>query len=514
MENTSPAKQFLAKYKYEGPDQENGIIYNSVKVLGWPKTILLGFQHFEAMSGATLAVPLLVATYFIGMGARIQQALLAAGVATLVFQLLTFAKVPIFLGSSFAFLGGYQTVARFSDGIYADMDPFMKFRYASGGVVVAGGLYLVLVLLIKLLGRERVLRYLPPVVTGPVIMCIGASLFGSAWNSMSNNFPLALCAVAMVIVFSVYAKDDSMLKIVPILAAALGTYAVALVAMQLGLTNPDGSAIIDFSAMQGAKVVGTPSLSLPRFELNAIISMSVCALPAMVEHVGDINAISMAAKRAYQVYLARTLAGDGIGTAIAAAICAFANTSYGECTAVVAITKNADPRGHRIAAYLAILVSFSPVICSAIATMPAAIVGGISACLYAMIVVVGWRNLVDNKVNFMNNRNMWVGGVIFFCGIVITYVTPEGRVSFQIGDGQAIYLTGLALASILGILLNAIFNVWSPTGRALAEKEAEEAKLAQSYNRGIAIGAEVLHAEEIGADTKRVKSKVISPPKS
>lgn len=485
MENI---KGFLAKYKYEGPAEENGIVYNSVKVYGWPKTIALGFQHFVAMSGATLAVPLLVATFFVGLGARISTALFAAGVSTLIFQLITYAKVPIFLGSSFAFLGGYAAVANMSKGIYAGMESTEKFQYASGGVVIAGLLYLILSALVVFAGKERVMKYLPPVVTGPIVMCIGISLFGSAKNSMMVNLPLAIFTIVLVVAFNVYAKDKTMLKLTPILASALIAYAVSLIAMLLGFTNADGSAIIDFSVMRGAKLIGPPIFSGPKFELNAIISMCACAMPAMVEHVGDINGISLAAKRAYQVFLARTLAGDGIGTSFAAAIGAFANTSYGECTGVVVLTKNADPRGHRMAAELAILVSFSPLLCAAIATMPTAVVGGLSAGLYTMISIVGFRNIVENSVDYQNPRNMWVSGIPVFCGIVITYTCENGNIAVP---GTSVELSGLAIASILAILLNAIFNVWSKTGRELNKYQYGEDPV-KDANSGIAISAEVV----------------------
>lgn len=487
MEKSFSIKAWLDGFKYEGPAEENGIVYDSVAVYGWPKTIWLGVQHFIAMSGATLAVPLLVATYFIGLGARISTALFAAGVSTLIFQLFTQAKVPIFLGSSFAFLGGYKAVAMMSEGIYAGMSGPEKFQYASGGVVVAGLLYFVLVLLIKIAGKERVLKYLPPVVTGPIIICIGVSLFGSAISSIQTNVPLAIFAVVLVVVFNVYAKRHSMMKLIPILLAALVSYVVALIAMAFGITNPDGSALIDFSVMQGAKLVGLPTFSAPKFELNAILSMATCSLPAMVEHVGDINAISLAAKRAFQEFLARTLAGDGFGTAFAAAIGAFANTSYGECTGVVALTKNADPRGHRMGAYIAVIGSMSPLLCAAIATMPAAIVGGISAALYVMISTIGLRNVVEGQVDYMNERNLWISGTILFCGIGITYGVPDGIITIP---GTSIYLTGLAIASILGILLNAIFNVWSKTGREMNTYQYGE-DVYKDANRGIAIGAEV-----------------------
>lgn len=477
-------KSFFGKFKYDGPDQADGIVYNSVRVYGWPKTIVLGLQHIVAMSGATIIVPILVAGYFVGIGAKVSTALFFAGVATLFFQLVTFAKVPIFLGSSFAFLGGYQAVANMTNGQFATLSMEEKFQYASGGVVVAGLMYLVLALLMKLAGTKRVMKYLPPTVTGPIVVCIGASLFGSAFDNYSQNWILATIAAALIVIFNVRGKG--IIKIIPILMSAVISYAIAVVMHLLGFTNADGSAIINTAAINGASLIGPPSIVKPMWELNSTITMVVCALPAMVEHIGDINAVSIAAKRSFTKFpgLHRTLLGDGAGTSIAGIFGGFPNTSYGENTGVVAITKNADPRGHRIAAYGAIILGCSPLISAAIGTIPTAIIGGISLALYGMISIIGFRNLIENKTDFMNERNLWVAVFIIAFGIGVTYRYPNGIAI----PHTTISLSGLALASIIGILLNAILNVWSKSGRDLEKRNYGDDAYADA-NRGIALSS-------------------------
>ena len=229
------------------PTEKDGAIYDA-KQLGMPKMLILGPQHMFAMFGATILVPILVNSYFHGEGLSIQVTLFFAGVGTLFFHICAKLKVPAFLGSSFAFLGGFATVAELNSGIFANMTYGEKLPYACGGIVVAGLLYLVLALVIRLVGVKRVMRFLPPVVTGPIIICIGLSLAGSAINNAQTNWFLALVALIVIIVFNIWGKG--MFKIIPILMGVLISYAVALAMQFAGMTNPDGSSAfrISFSA--------------------------------------------------------------------------------------------------------------------------------------------------------------------------------------------------------------------------------------------------------------------------
>ena len=235
---------------------ENNKPIRDARTLGIPKMLLLGLQHMFAMFGATILVPILVNSYFNGEGLSIQVTLICAGLGTLFFHLCSKLKVPAFLGSSFAFLGGFQTVANLKTGIFADMTMGEKLPYACGGIVVAGALYLILALIVKLVGIKRVMRFLPPVVTGPIIICIGLSLAPSAVSNASTNWLLAFIALAIIIVFNIWGKG--MFKIIPILLGVVGAYIVALILHSCGITNPDGSAILNFSAISAASWVDIP----------------------------------------------------------------------------------------------------------------------------------------------------------------------------------------------------------------------------------------------------------------
>lgn len=239
---------------------ENDMVIKDARTLGLPKMLLLGLQHMFAMFGATILVPILVNTYFEGEGLSIQVTLMCAGLGTLFFHACSKLKVPAFLGSSFAFLGGFATVANLDSGIFADMTMGEKLPYACGGIVVAGALYLILALIIKLAGVERVMHYLPPVVTGPIIICIGLSLAPSAIANASTNWLIALIALGTIIVFNIWGKG--MFKIIPILMGVVISYAAAAVFQMMGMTNPDGSAILNFSEVATASWVGLPPFQL------------------------------------------------------------------------------------------------------------------------------------------------------------------------------------------------------------------------------------------------------------
>lgn len=420
------------------------------RTLGVPKMLLLGLQHMFAMFGATILVPILVNSYFEGEGLSVQVTLICAGLGTLFFHLCTKLKVPAFLGSSFAFLGGFSTIAQLGTGVFADMTMGEKLPYACGGIVVAGALYLILALVIKVVGVKKVMRFLPPVVTGPIIICIGLSLAPSAVNNASTNWILALIALAVIIIFNIWGKG--MFRIIPILLGVVISYAAALIMQAAGLTNPDGSAILNFTEVASASWVGLPPFQLCKFNLTAILVMAPIALATMMEHIGDMSAISATVGENFieDPGLHRTLIGDGLATAFAGMVGGPANTTYGENTGVLELSRVHDPRVIRIAAVFAVILSFIPKMAEIIGSMPSAIIGGVSFMLYGMISAIGVRNVVENHVDFTKSRNLIIAAVILVSGLGFS-----NGLTFTIA-GTSITLTGLAIAALAGIILNAI----------------------------------------------------------
>ncbi len=430
-------------------NEEKNAIYDAKK-LGTGKMLVLGLQHMFAMFGATILVPILVNSYFHGEGLSVQVTLFFAGIGTLFFHLCTKWKVPAFLGSSFAFLGGFATVAELKTGRFADMTYGEKLPYACGGIVVAGALYLILALIIKLVGVHRVMRFLPPVVTGPIIICIGLGLAPSAVSNASTCWPLALIALVVVVVFNIWGKG--MFKIIPILLGVVISYIFAVIMNAAGMTNADGSSILNFQTVANASVVGLPPFLIAKFDPTAILVMAPIALATMMEHIGDISAISATTKRNFieDPGLHRTLMGDGLATSIAALFGGPANTTYGENTGVLELSRVFDPVVVRIAACYAIVLSFIPKMAEIFGTMPSAIIGGISFILYGMISAIGVRNIVENRVDFTRSRNLIIAAVILVCGLGFS----DG-LTFTIGS-TSITLTALAIAALAGIILNAV----------------------------------------------------------
>lgn len=416
--------------------------------------LVLGLQHMFAMFGATVLVPILVNGY--GLPLSVQTTLFMAGLGTLMFHFITKWKVPAFLGSSFAFLGGYAAVAALSVGKYAGMSGAEKLQYAGGGIVVAGILYMILALVIKVVGVKKVMRFLPPIVTGPIIILIGLNLAPSAVSNASTCWPLALAAMAIVVVANIWGKG--MVKIIPILLGVVGSYVIAVIANALGATTASGSPLVDFSALAGAKLIGLQPFvtnfagSVCKFDLTTILVMAPISIASMMEHIGDISAISATVGENFveDPGLHRTLIGDGLATSFAAAFGGPANTTYGENTGVLVLSGVYDPRVIRLAAIYAIVLSFSPAFAALVNSMPAAIIGGVSFILYGMISAIGIRNVVENRVDFTQSRNLIIGAVILVCGLGFT-----NGITFSIGSAH-VTLTSLAIASIVGILLNAI----------------------------------------------------------
>ena len=401
------------------------------RTLGTPRMLILGLQHLFAMFGATVLVPILVQGY--GLPLSIQTTLLMAGLGTLLFHVCTKFKVPAFLGSSFAYLGGFSTVA--SMPAYDGLDPELKLAYALGGIVIAGLLYLVLALLFKVLGAKTVMRYFPPIVTGPMIIMIGLNLSGSAIKNAATCWWLALVAMAIIVVANIWGKG--MVKIIPILLGVVGSYIVAVIATACGAQLPDANGVmqplVNFASVGEAHLIGLQKFILAKFDVSAISSTT-----------GN-NFIA-------DPGLHRTLTGDGLATAFAGMFGGPANTTYGENTGVLALSKVYDPRVIRLAAVYAIILSFSPKFDALVNSIPSAIVGGVSFILYGMISAVGVRNIVENQVDLTKSRNLIIAAVMFVSGLGFSSV---GGVTFTVG-GAAVTLSGLAIAALCGVILNAI----------------------------------------------------------
>ena len=419
-------------------------IYDA-RQLGTGRMMILGLQHMFAMFGATVLVPLLT-------GLSVSTTLLCAGLGTLLFHLVTKGKVPAFLGSSFAYLGGFSIVAP----MLADADGNLTVAntkmlpYACAGVALSGILYLLVSLLISTFGIRRIMKFFPPVVTGPIIISIGLILAPSAITNCESNWLLAFVALGTVIVCNIWGKG--MVKILPILIGVLVSYAVALV-----------TGAVDFQTIGAAAWFGIPlhkdSMGLFAIDgsetfISAVFTIVPIALATMMEHIGDIAAISATTGKNYirDPGLNKTLLGDGLATAMAGLLGGPANTTYGENTGVLALTKIYDPLVIRIAAVFAMILSFCPKFEAIINTIPSGIVGGISFVLYGMISAIGVRNVVENKVDFTNSRNLIIAAVILVCALGFNSV---GGITFAIA-GVSINLSGLAIAAIAGILLNAL----------------------------------------------------------
>ncbi len=424
----------------------------NARSLGIPKMLILGLQHMFAMFGATVLVPILVQSY--GLPLSIQTTLLFAGIGTLFFHICTKLKVPAFLGSSFAYLGGFQAVANLNSGIYSNMTGAEKLPYALGGIVVAGLLYVVLAAVIKLVGVRKVMRFLPPVVTGPIIILIGLNLAPSAVTNASSCWWLALVAMVIIIAANIWGKG--MIKIIPILLGVVGSYIVAVIANACGATAVNASGeivpLIDFTTVSASKLVGLQQFVIAKFDLTAILVMAPIAVAAMMEHIGDMSAISATVGSNFieSPGLHRTLIGDGIATSLAGLFGGPANTTYGENTGVLVLSRVYDPSVVRLAALYAVVLSFSPAFAAVVNSIPPAIIGGVSFSLYGMISAIGVRNVVENRVDFTNSRNLIIAAVILVCGLGFS-----GGLTFAIGSAH-ITLTSLAIAAIAGIVLNAI----------------------------------------------------------
>ena len=512
-ENVSPAQK---RYRKSSTDSEENMsdtkkqvlgeqgIYDA-RSLGTSKTVILGLQHMFAMFGSTVLVPVIT-------GLSVSTTLLFAGLGTLLFHLITKKKVPAFLGSSFAFLTGYGTIAglAIAKANGTMMTPQELLPYACFGVALAGLLYLVLALLFRIFGANRVMKFFPPIVTGPIIIAIGLILSPNAINSCFTNWPIALVAILVIIICNIWGKG--MIKILPILIGVVASYTVAAIT-----GNVDFSGVADapwigfpiefqrtvFSIFTGEPFNGTlitmtaegevvsTAINRTGLLITAAITLVPIAIATMMEHIGDISAISSTVGRNYikDPGLHRTLMGDGLATTFASIFGAPANTTYGENTGVLSLTKVYDPFVIRLAACFAIVMSFCPKFSAIIEAMPSATIGGISLVLYGMISAVGVRNLVETHVDFSKSRNVIVAALILVLSIGIHFSDAKA-IGFSIGKAH-IALSGLAVGSLIGILMNAILpgkdynfneNTGSETGVDLSGISKSEIKSTNNKN--------------------------------
>ena len=423
------------------PEKTNEAVYDA-STLGTPRMLILGLQHMFAMFGATVLVPAIT-------GLNVSTTLFFAGLGTLLFHLITGRKVPAFLGSSFAFLGAYGLITASGEAI--------PLTYSSFGVAVAGLVYLVLAFFFRQFGAKKVMRFFPPIVTGPIIICIGLSLAGSAITNCQTNWWVALAAILVVIAANIWGKG--MVKIVPILLGVVASYVFAMIVDADARANV--AATVAAADWFGFPVIWeNTALSIFGRDLDtgmlltAVITIAPISLATIVEHIGDMCAISSTVGRNYVADpgLHRTLTGDGVATAIAALFGAPANTTYGENTGVLALSKVYDPKVIRLAAVFAMVLSFCPKFAALIVAMPAATMGGVSLVLYGMISAVGVRNVVENQVDFTKSRNVLIAAMIMGLAVGVTY---SGSIVIPVG-GVTISLSGLAVAALVGIFMNAV----------------------------------------------------------
>ena len=424
------------------------------RTLGLPRMGVLGVQHMFAMFGATILVPILT-------GLSPSATLLWAGCGTLLFHFLTKRMVPAFLGSSFAYLAGYFALTGLAGTPeHPGLTKETALQYACLGVAASSVIYFVVSAFVKSCGVKRVMRFFPPVVTGPIIIGIGLVLSPVAVNSCEAGWPVALVAIVTVLVCSIFGKG--MIKIIPILCGVIASYVAAVLFGAFGWT-----ASIDYSAVAAAPWIGLPVkwgntvfpiLSSP--DKGLLVSSFAIIVPlafaTIMEHVGDISAISSTVSRNYfeNPGLHRTMLGDGLATCLASLFGAPANTTYGENTGVLSLSKVYDPRVIRIAACLAILLSFCPKFSAFIGTIPAPTIGGVSFVLYGMISAVGVRNLVESQVDLAKSRNMLIAAIILVLTLGISF-SKAGAIKFAVG-GVSFALSGLAVGALTGIVLNAL----------------------------------------------------------
>ena len=390
-------------------------IRDARKQLSVGKTILLGLQHTFTMFGSTVLVPLLT-------GTSVSVALTMAGICTLLFHFITKFKMPVFLGSSFAFIGPTLAAAAAAGGGPEGL------AYACGGIVAAGIIYAIVAFLIYQYGVEKVVSFFPPIITGPIIMVIGLTLAPTATSMAAENWFLAIVAFLVVVAVNIYARG--FLQIVPVLCGLVVGYIVAVI-----------TGNVDFTPIAEAAWFGLPDFQLAKFDIKIIAMVAPVAVATIVEHIGDVIAIGATVEDDFleDPGLHRTMLGDGIGTALSAMVGGPANTTYSENTGVLALTRVWDPLVMRIAAVFAIILGGVPKIAALVSTIPGSVIGGMSIVLFGMIAAVGVRTLVENQVDFKQPRNLLIAATILVLGL-----------------GGEVVPGGMALAAVIGIIMNKI----------------------------------------------------------
>lgn len=413
----------------------NGKVLDSNKtqstLLKNSKNVILALQHLIAMFGATVLVPILT-----GFDPSI--ALFSAGIGTLIFHACTKGKVPAFLGSSFAFIPVILTVKDLHNGDLA---------YAQGGMFVAGIIYILVSFLVKRIGVEKIQKFLPAQVVGPMIIVIGMNLIPTAFGMAKGN--LLLAGITLSIALIINLKGKGFLKQLSILIAVTTGY---LIALKMGLVDTD--------IIKNASLIQTPKFTLPKFDLASIAIIAPVVMAVFMEHVGDITTNGQVVGKNFieDPGLNRTLLGDGLATAVASLIGGPANTTYGENTGVLAITKNYNPAILRLAAVFAIVLGFVSKLGSVVNSIPTPVMGGISLMLFSMISLIGVKTIKSNKLK-PNFRNILTMGTILILGLGSGFIESKLGIKIGIPITETVSISGLSFAAIIGIIINIIFNI-------------------------------------------------------
>lgn len=391
------------------------------------KLTILGIQHVFAMFGSTILVPMLT-------GLPVSVALFCAGIGTLIFHLVTKGKVPVFLGSSFAFIAAICVVSA-QEGL----------EYATGGIIAAGVVYLIFAVIAKFVGAARIRKLFPPVVTGPVVMIIGLMLASTAIGYFSDGWSYLVGGVVIITVIIVSLLCKGFIRMLPILFGLIAGYITCMILTAAGIDIG-----LDYSLITEASLFTVPEFFLPKFSASAILMIAPIAIVTFIEHLGDITANGAVVGKDFfkDPGLHRTLLGDGLASIFAGLVGGPANTTYSENTGVLAATRNYNPRTLEIAAVFAILIAFIGYVSGFISSIPSAVLGGMCIVLFGMIAAVGLRNLVENHVDFKNQRNVLIVGIMLIIAI--------GGLAIPIFPEAGLSLSGVALAAVVGIILNLV----------------------------------------------------------
>ena len=428
---------------------------------------LLSIQHLFAMFGATVLVPLLT-------GLNPSLALFSAGVGTLIFHCCTKFKVPVFLGSSFAFLAAVTAIIRPEGTVIPENVPLVQ-----GGIIFAGLVYLIFAFIAFIIGAEKIKKIFPPVVTGPVIVVIGINLAGTALSDATGNLSLAdgvtpaialnlgiaIFTLFVVILCSIFAHG--FFKLVPILIGIAAGYILCIVLGALGIFHMDYSAISAASWINIPFVTkdlnGVTFMSVPKFSLGAILSIAPIACVTFMEHIGDITTNGTVVGKDFlkDPGLHRTLMGDGIATLFAGLLGGPANTTYSENTGVLATTKNYNPKLLRVTAVFAIILGLFGKVGAILQTIPGPVKGGVEIMLFGMIAAVGIRSLAESNLDFTHSRNLTIVGLILVFGLGLAQL---GGLNVNVGS-VTLNISGLFIAVIIGVFMNLILPETPDTAR-------------------------------------------------